>query len=112
MAKRQSVLQNCLTEQEECIVAAVVNTSLVDNRARSAGGAIYISTVAGLRLNCSDASKAQGLEFYSKKQWKSMKRLASIDDVCASWENNSAGRYGPIVASSMFDCGSMKNRRL
>ena len=81
----------------------MTNTSLMNNKAEAAGGAIFIDTVAGLRLDCSDESKEQGLQFYSKKQWKSMKHLASIEDICTSWENNTAERYGPAVASYVSD---------
>ena len=102
-AKRPSTLQKCRTEQDECIVAAVADTSIMDNRARSAGGAVFIDTVAGLRLNCSGESKEPELQFYSKEQWKSMKRLTSVDDICPSWKNNTAGRYGPGVASAVSD---------
>ena len=111
VAKRQSTLQDCLADVDECKVAAMVNTSLADNKAASAGGAMYIETVAGFRLNCTGGSKEERLEFYSEEQWKSMKRLTSIDDICTSWVNNSAGSYGPIVASSMFDCICNENER-
>ena len=100
-AKRLFTLQKCRTEQDKCIVAAVADTSIMDNRARSAGGAVFIDTVAGLRLNCSGESKEPELQFYSRKQWKSMKRLESTDDICPSWKNNTAERYGPNVASSV-----------
>ena len=81
----------------------MTNTLLMNNKAEAAGGAIFIDTVAGLRLNCSDESKEQGLQFYSRKQWTSMKRLASIDDICTFWEDNTADRYGPAVASFVSD---------
>ena len=100
-AEVESILQNCRTEHGECGVAAVANTSLINNRATSAGGAVFIDTVAGLRLRCSDDINQRRLEFYSEKQWKTMKRLTSIDDICTSWKNNTAERYGPDVASSV-----------
>ena len=75
---------------------------MMDNKARSAGGAVFIDTVAGLRLSCSDESKDHRLQFYAKKQWMSMKRLTSIDDICPSWKNNTAERYGRDVATSAF----------
>ena len=81
----------------------MANTSLMDNKARSAGGAIFIDTVAGLRLSCSDDSKEMEMEFYSEEQWKSMKRLTSIDDICPFWKSNAAKRYGPVVATPAFD---------
>ena len=102
-AETESVLQKCVAESDECGVAAVVDTSMTDNKARSAGGAIHIDKVAGLRLSCSDELKEQGLQFYAEKQWMSMKRLTSIDDICPSWKNNTAERYGPDVATSAFD---------
>ena len=76
---------------------------MINNRAGSAGGAVFIDTVAGLRLNCSAESKDQALQFYSGKQRDFMKRLTSVDDICTSWENNSAGRYGRDVATSAID---------
>ena len=100
-AEVESILQNCRTEHGECGVAAVANTSLINNRATSAGGAVFIDTVAGLRLRCSDDINQRRLELYSEKQWKTMKRLTSIDDICTSWKNNTAERYGPDVASSV-----------
>ena len=101
-AETLSLLQNCRADQDECRVAAVVNTSMMDNRARSAGGAIFIDTVAALRLRCSDESKEQKTGFFSKKQWKTMKRLVSSDDICTSWKNNTAERYGLVVATFAF----------
>ena len=101
-AETLSLLQNCRTEHDECRVVAMANTSLMDNRARSAGGAIFIDTVAGLRLNCSDRSKEEELQFFSKEQWMSMRRLVSIYDICPSWKNNTAERYGRDVATSAF----------
>ena len=102
-AEMESIFQKCRTEEAICGVAAAANTSMVDNRAQLAGGAIFIDTIAGLRLNCPDESKDHGLQFYAKKQWKFMKRLTSIDDICPSWKNNTAERYGPDVASSVSD---------
>ena len=81
----------------------MVNTLLTNNKAEDAGGAIFIDTVVGLRANCSDASTEQEVEFYSKRQWKAMTRLTSIDNICRSWKNNSANRYGPDVASYALD---------
>ena len=81
----------------------MANTTLMDNKARSAGGAVFIDTVAALRLNCSDRSKEQGLEFYPEEEWKTIKRLVSVDDICTSWENNTAERYGPDAGTSAFN---------
>ena len=100
-AETKSILQKCRAKLVECRVAAVANSILMNNRARSAGGALFIGTVAGLRLNCSDESIEHETRFYSKKQWKSMKRLTSVDDICPSWKNNTAKRYGSDVASSV-----------
>ena len=72
---------------------------MMNNEARSAGGAIFIDTVAALRLRCSDESTEHGVQFYSEKQRESMKSLTSIDNICTSWKNNTAGRYGPEVAT-------------
>ena len=81
----------------------MVNTVFTNNEAQSAGGAIFIDTVAGLQLRCSDESAGKGQERYPEKHWTAMKRLTSIDDICTSWENNSADRYGPDVASYVSD---------
>ena len=103
VAGSESVFRDCRAGWDTCKVTTLMNTVFADNEAKAAGGAVFIDTVAGLRLSCSDESAGQGLEFYSEKRWKSMKRLTSVDDVCPSWKNNSAGRYGPDVASYASD---------
>ena len=103
VAETESTLQKCLVGLDECRVAAMTNTSMIDNKAQLAGGAVFIDTAAGFRLNCSDESTGRELEFYSEKRWDSMKRLTSTEVICASWENNSADRYGPVVATSVSD---------
>ena len=103
VAGPESVFRDCRAGWDTCKVTTLMNTVFADNEAKAAGGAVFIDTVAGLRLSCSDESAGHGLEFYSEKRWKSMKRLTSTEDICPSWKNNSAGRYGPDVASYASD---------
>ena len=103
VAETESTLQKCLVGLDECRVAAMTNTSMIDNKAQLAGGAVFIDTAAGFRLNCSAESTGRELEFYAEKRWDSMKRLTSTEEICTSWENNSADRYGPVVATSVSD---------
>ncbi len=98
-----SISRNCSTGEDGCGVLAVANTQFLENEAEVAGGAIFADRTDVIRMHCSVQSSQQSLEFYSKKQWLSMQVIDSLEDICPAWRDNTAGTYGPDVATYTFE---------
>ena len=94
---------DCAVGKESCGVLALENTSFSDNVASAAGGAVFVDRVAIIRIICSTKQTNREMNFYSKKQWKSMITVISTEDICLTWRNNSASRYGEDIASCATD---------
>ena len=104
VGERDSMFQNCFTGEDGCGVLTVANTLFLENKAEVAGGAIFTDRTAVIRMHCSVRSTTQrGFEFYSEKQWQSMQAIDSLEDICPTWHNNTAGKYGPDVATYTCD---------
>ena len=98
-----SPASNCPVGKKSCGVLALANIFFSDNVASAAGGAVFVDRVAIIRILCSIKQTNQEMEFYSKKQWKSVIAVGSIEDICPSWRYNSANRYGADIASYVTD---------
>ena len=94
---------DCPVGNESCGVLALEDTSFSDNIASGAGGAIFVDRVAIIRILCSPKRTRQEMNFYSKKQWKLMNIVRSNQDICPTWRENSADRYGADIASYATD---------
>ena len=91
---------DCARKGARCTIVAMTDVKFVGNAAAKAGGAILVSDPSTLRFAC--ASKARNehqRSFYSKQQWESLEVLQSLETVCSSWKDNTAGMYGQTVAS-------------
>ena len=103
VGERDSISCNCSPGGGGCGVLAVANTQFLENEAEAAGGAIFADRTAVIRMHCSVQSTHRRFEFYSKKQWLSMQVIESLEDICPAWMDNTAGTYGPDVATYTFD---------
>ena len=55
-------------------------------------------------MHCSVQSTTHHrFEFCSNKQWQSIQVIGSLEDICPTWLNNTAGKYGPDVATYTCD---------
>ena len=78
---------------------ALTDTQFSDNEAEVAGGAIFTNSLAAIRFNCFNASSNSGLEAYEDEEWKDLKEIESVNDVCLGWRHNNAKIYGPIIGT-------------
>ena len=82
----------------------MANTLFLENTAEVAGGAVFTDRTAVIRMHCSvQLTTQRGFAFYSEKQWQSIQAIDSLEDICPTWHNNTAGKYGPDVATYTFD---------
>ena len=103
VGERDSIYCNCSADEDGCGVLAVANTQFLENEAEVAGGGIFVDRTDVIRMHCSVQSSQQSFEFYSKKQWLSMQVIDSLEDICPAWRDNTAGTYGPDVATYTFE---------
>ena len=91
--------EKCLAEGEDCPFVAATNTTFSDNSAEIAGGAIFAGYMDAVRFRCSADGEDADLAFYKQREWQSLIRLKSVDDLCSSWRHNRAENYGADVAT-------------
>ena len=95
-----AVHQNCPSRQGDlCGVVAVVNSSVSENEAEAAGGGIVVDRAAIIRVRCPAQTSSEESEFYSEKQLESLLGVEFTEDICPAMSGNTAGRYGPEIAS-------------
>ena len=98
--EEQAAHQNCSQRQGDiCGVVAVVNSSLSGNGAEAVGGGVVVDRAAIMRVQCPAQTSSEEPEFYSRKQLESLMGLEFAEDICPALSGNTAGRYGPEVAS-------------
>ena len=103
MAADTAVSSNRSVGKDDCYAAALIDNVFEENTARIGGGAVFVDRVAVIRMHCSANSTKKELSFLSAKQMKQMKVLNSTEDICPTWRDNTAERYGPDIASYATD---------
>ena len=78
---------------------ALLITQLSGNKARIGGGAVFAGYLEAIRIRCSDASTDSSLSSNKDRDWKSLRSIKSVNDVCPSWKDNNARLYGPVIAT-------------
>ena len=89
-----------MPDSRSCSVAAIANTTFQNNEARVAGGAIFANSPRLIRFSCS-ATVEEHPEFssYQSAEWRNLRRLKKLRDICITWRNNSAKAHGPSVGT-------------
>ena len=77
----------------------LADTEFSDNEARVAGGGVFAGYSEAIRFRCSGVPPDDGLQFYTETQWKALRLLKSVDDICPSWKHNRGESYGPDVGT-------------
>ena len=81
---------------DKCEVVRLLETSFVGNRARKAGGAVFMGCSQNVYIDC--PSKNEGKTGVHTRK-RCVGRLNSTDDVCGTWRENAAGQYGDDTAT-------------
>ena len=77
----------------------LADTEFSDNEAAVAGGGVFAAYSEAIRFRCSDVPLDEGLQFYTETQWKALRLLKSVDDICPSWKHNRGKICGPDVGT-------------
>ena len=90
-------IANCSKTGADCTLAALVGVAFEENSARRAGGSVFASDLATVRVDCSAVSDEDIEKTYSRDALESMSALGSRR--CETWTRNAADAYGPDAAS-------------
>ena len=83
---------------DDCEVVRLSDSSFVNNRARKAGGAVFMGCAQNMHIDClSENEEKTGV--HTEKRTRFAGRLHSMDDVCGTWRKNNAELYGDDVAT-------------
>ena len=92
-----SEIADCSKPGAECTLAALMGVTFENNSARRAGGSVFASDLAAVRVNCSDVSDEDVEKTSSRDALENIGDLGSRR--CESWKRNTADAYGPDAAS-------------
>ena len=91
--------KECLSRSVECPFVAMTDTTLADNEAKVAGGAVFAGYLQAIRFRCSSEPGNERATFYEKAEWEKLTVLERADDICRSWRSNEALVYGKAVGT-------------
>ncbi len=90
-------LLDCADSQSNCTTVALFDTIFTNNRADVAGGAVFVSSVKNIHVNCLPTPRQKNKTVSTP--WQSSDRLNLSAIHCPTWKENSAALYGDDVGS-------------